>query len=113
MYCTAALGSVPRSINDRYHQRCEYLRLSQYADCGARCRVKRFVFAAKLQHLWRQRKPPQGGGRDRKPLALRHHQVCERAVCRCFCTNLRVGIYWPALLNDLAAGKTPTAPMPQ
>jgi UDP-N-acetylglucosamine 4-epimerase len=78
----AALGSVPRSINDPVAT--NEVNVSGFFNmlvAAKDAKVKRFIYAASSS-IWRFSGIAKGRGCDRKAtLSLRDNEICKRTVC--------------------------------
>lgn len=105
----AALGSVPRSINDPINTNANnvdgFLNMLVAArDAG----VKRFVYAASSSTYGDSATLPKKGACNRKaPFAIRHHKVRERAIRKRFLESVRLGDRRPALFQRLRTAAGP------
>ena len=99
----AALGSVPRSINDP--QTTNEVNISGFLNMLVAARdagVRRFVYAASSSTYGDSQNLPKVEeviGRPLSPYA--HHQICERALCRCVRTGIWDGMYRFTLLQRI------------
>jgi UDP-N-acetylglucosamine/UDP-N-acetylgalactosamine 4-epimerase len=102
----AALGSVPRSVEDPITTNASNVTGFLNMLVAARnAKVKRFVYAASSSTYGDHPGLPKVEDQIGKPVKpLRSHQICERALCKYIRKNLRLGkcgtalfqCFWPS-----------------